>query len=327
MPLLRLTILIWVLLSTPAGVLRAADGQIPDPLSLSQALAFGDQHPRVVLGSDADALPRRAPVYLDCHRLAYGHVSGDDRRSRPLDALLPPLAAQRLEIMERFLDVLLADLSYSRYNEAMAVAYIQYDRASVRRDLGQFSELRVVELETVYQDVLRKRAASEATQRLTRALLAQAMARPGTLPRDLVAPRFPAPPAELPPLEAVLAKVSQTPSARAGDHDQPSSETYERLLAMERRQQVLELLLRLQALEAVTRYAATESFMRDLRLDESRTLYEQEVTADLGFAMSQQTKARLREQQVAYCRALAWAELDALQGEPVWARADAETSP
>ena len=53
-------------------------------------------------------------------------------------------------------------------------------------------------------------------------------------------------------------------------------------------------------------------------LEQSRVLYEKELRADLGFSMSEQTRARLREQQVAYCRILAWAELNALQGKPVW---------
>ena len=140
-----LTFLLVLALTSLAGIARAADGGVPVPLSLDQAIAYADEHPRVLLGTEATAFPRRQPLYLDCHRLAYSHLGGDDRRSRPIDGLLEPLAAQKLEIMERFLDVMLADLSYARYNEAMAVAYIQYDRANVRRELGQFSELRVAE--------------------------------------------------------------------------------------------------------------------------------------------------------------------------------------
>jgi hypothetical protein len=261
-------------------------------------------------------LPRSPPLHLDCERLAFSQLESDDSRARPSDILLPPLEAQRLEIMERFLDVLLADLSYARYNEAMAVAYVQYDRANTRRELGQYAEVLVAELETEYQDVLRKRAASEASQRLSRALLAQAMGRPGELPRELVPPELAMPPDELPELDAVMAAAPRPrwpQTAVAGGGAEPSG-ARRQLLDMELRRQALELLLRLKVLQTSARYAETEAYLRDLKLDESRTLYEQEVKADLGYSMSRQTMARMQEAQIRYCRALAWAELNALQG-------------
>jgi hypothetical protein len=305
-----------LLLGTPAA---AGNDRIPDPLRLDHALAYAEAHPRVMLGAAALDLPRSPPLYLDCERLAFSQLEGDDSRARPSDALLAPPQAQRLEIMERFLDVLLADLSYARFNEAMAVAYIQYDRANTRRELGQYAEVLVAELETRYQDVLRKRAATEAAQRLSRALLAQAMGRPGELPRELVAPELALPPENLPELDRVMAQAAEQRSADTGmaELDPDLKEARRRLLAMELRRQVLELLLRLQILQATARHAESESFLSDLRLDESRTLYEQEVKADLGYSMSRQTEARMREHQVRFCRALAWAELNALQGGPV----------
>jgi hypothetical protein len=241
----------------------------------------------------------------------------DDRRNRIGDTLMAPVAAQRLAIMERFLDTLLADLSYARDNEAMAVAYVQFDRAGARRDLGQLSELRVLELEAVFQEIRRRQVASTATQRLTRSLLAQAIDRPLTLPRDLNPPQLPELPDDLPDLDRVIEEAMGgnrwLADLRAG-----SEEPERRLIDLELRQQVLELLLRLNGLAAAKQYAVTESLRRDLKLDESRTLYEQEVKSDLGYSMSQQTLARLREQRVAYCQTLSWAELNALQGRPVW---------
>jgi hypothetical protein len=219
--------------------------------------------------------------------------------------------------MARFLDVLLADLSYARYSEAMAVAYLQYDRANIRRELGQYPELLVAELETAYQDVLRKRAASAASQRLTRALLAQAMGRPGELPRNLTPPALAMPPDELPVLDAIMADAGGRDRPSNAERDPSRAEARRSLVDMELRRQALELLLRLEILETGARHAQTESFMRDLKLDESRTLYEQEVKADLGYSMSRQTMSRMKEDQVGYCRALAWAELGALRGGPV----------
>ncbi len=307
-----LAVLVWVAETHAAQ----AQAEIPEPLDLGQALGFAEAHPRTRLGA-AGPLPRRLPLYLACHDLAFGAAAtGDNTRNRPVDALLDPVDAQRLEILARFLDVVLADLSFSRYNEAMAVAYIQVDRAGIRRDLGQVSELRVAELDVTYQDVRQRRAGSEAAQRLTRALLAQALDRPESLPRDLVTPKLPVLPATLPDLKAVVAaaQAGNRAPAKAQSADPDSA----RVLELELRQQALELLLRLQALAVSSESSRAETALRDLKLDESRVLYEQEAAADLGYSMSQQTKAHLDEQRVAYCRALAWAELQALQGKTLW---------
>jgi hypothetical protein len=292
------------------------------PLAVALDLAAG--HPRVALG-ETGAPPRRAPLYLGCHALAFGS-GADDRRDRVGTDLIPPLEAQRLEILERFFDVLIADQGFSSSNEAMAIAYIQFDRGNIRRDLGQFSELKAAELAASYQVVRQRRAAAEAGQRLTRGLLAQALNRPETLPRELVPPKLPAPPAALPDHGAVVS-AAEVGNPALGRLKSAADAAGARLLDLELRQQALELLLRLQVLAASHDSAQTESAWRDLRLEESRVLYEQEAAADLGFSMSQQTKARLDEQRVAYCRALAWAELQALQGHPVWSDTDKGKQP
>jgi len=321
----------WAILSvalTWAVPAPAQDAVVPEPLGLEQALAFADAHPRAQSdAADPGALPRRLPLYLACHDLAFGaSAAGDDPRNRPADALLAPVDAQRMEILVRFLDVLLADQSFSRYSEAMAVAYIQFDRASIRRELGQVSDLRVAELNATYQDVRQRRAGSEAAQRLTRALLAQAMDRPDALPRELTAPRLPALPDPLPGLNEVVvaAEAGNRALAEVKAAKNPAGA---RVLELELRQQAVELLMRLQSLAASVESSQAETALRDLKLDESRVLYEQEAAADLGYSMSQQTKAKLDEQRVAYCRVLAWAELQALQGRPVWPMTEKGVSP
>ena len=296
----------------------AGDAPLPDPLTLGQALALAGGHPRVQVAPErATRFPRRNPLYLDCHPLAFSSAAADPGRGSPATGLLDPTGAQALEILERYFDVLLADLAFSRYDEAMAVAYIQYDRAKVRSELGQISQLRVLELDAVYQDVLQNRAAAEIGQQLNRALLAQALNRPETLPRNLLAPALAAIPDGLPGVEDLVAQgLADNPAVKVLTEDGPEADR--RLVALELRQQVLELLLRLRALGATEREVRAESVYRDLKLDESRTLYEQEVTADLGYSMSQQTMTRMQETRVAFCRALAWAELNALTGRPVW---------
>ena len=299
-----------------------ASEPLPDPLSLEQALVLAEGHPRLAATPEARArFPRRHSVYLDCHQLAFSSTAPDPGRERPMETLMAAPTAQRLEILARFLDVLLADLAFSRYDEAMAVAYIQYDRASVRRELGQFSDLAVLELESTYQEILHERAASQIAQQLSRSLLAQALGRPEELPRDLLKPELPIAPDPLPDAQVLLEEaLGQNGEIRGqlGDARDPDRQ----LISLELGQQLRELLMRLRALAAAQRQVQTESAYRDLKLDQSRTLYEQEVTADLGYAMSQQTMTRMRERRVAYCRALAWAEIQALTGKPIWAEGD-----
>lgn len=307
-----------VLMFCASSPLLEADDDVPDPLTLEQALGFATGHPRVGAAAEPSAtalFPRRQPLFLGCHELAFtGSRGRDDARDAAWSALLAPESAQRLAIMQRFFDVLLADLSYSRDSEALAVAYIQFDRARVRAELGQFSPLKVAELEAGYQLILRQRAASEASQRITRSLLAQALGRPDQLPRDLIAPDLTLSASPPPELDAVVAAA-----LRNNPHVQQltmgASPAERALIASEVRQQALELLTRLQLLSVVAEQARIEADWRDLKLDESRTLYELEAQADLGFSMSQQTKARRDEEQVALCRTLTRAELEALQGK------------
>ena len=94
----------------------------------------------------------------------------------------------RLAIMQAFFDVLLADLEFARDNEAMAVAYVQADRYRERNELGQVSEVELLQQESLYQEYRMRRTRAQSRQRLTRALLAQLLDRPDDLPSDLVRP-------------------------------------------------------------------------------------------------------------------------------------------
>lgn len=309
---------------------RADDvlNEVPDPLSLEQALSFAKTHPRVTVSNQAVpslgsgsgsaasplALPRAQPLYLGCHSLAFsGARANDATRDVAWSALLSSVDAQRLEIMQRFYDVLLADLGFARDNEAMAVAFIQFDRAEAREELGQFSPLRTAELQAEYQLIRRQRAASEAAQRVTRALLATALGHPTSLPRQLLTPELEPASAELPALDAVVARaLENNPGVKALLQDRSQAE--QALVHMAVRERALELLTRLELLQVIAEQARSESDWRDLKLDESRTMYELEAQADLGFSMSQQTRARRGEQETAFCRVLTRAELNALQG-------------
>jgi outer membrane protein TolC len=111
---------------------------------------------------------------------------------------------RRLEIMARYFDVLLADMQYTTDNELMSVYYVSFDQGKDRLAQGQISSVELAELESRYRDTLEKRNASAQRQRITRAMLANAMNRPGDLPDELEDPKLPGNQRALPDYEALL---------------------------------------------------------------------------------------------------------------------------
>lgn len=103
-------------------------------------------------------------------------------------ALLDTRQRHRLAVMQAFFDVLLADLTFTRDNEAIAVAFIALDRARDRQKLGQVSDVRVLELDSEFQQVRQAWNRSKLRQQLTRARLAQLLNRPDAPPSDLQMP-------------------------------------------------------------------------------------------------------------------------------------------
>ena len=95
---------------------------------------------------------------------------------------------RRIEIMQRYFDVVLADLYFYQMNEAMAVAFIELDKRRDRNELGQVSDIQVLEQETEYQRIRKLRFQSQNQQRVTRARLAYVLGRPGQLPDSVSRP-------------------------------------------------------------------------------------------------------------------------------------------
>lgn len=132
----------------------------------------------------------------------------EDAAKRVVDArnadLLSAQERHRLLTMQRFFDVLTADLQYTTDNEFMTVRYLAFDNARDRMKVGQFSQVDVTELEARFQDALLARNLTQIKQRTARALLADAMNRPGQLPSDLEDPALPENNAKLPDYDALL---------------------------------------------------------------------------------------------------------------------------
>lgn len=118
--------------------------------------------------------------------------------------LTTTLDQRRLDIMARYFDVLLADMQYTVDNELMAVYYVTYDQGKDRLAQGEISRVELAKLESNYQDILLKRNASAQRQRITRAMLANAMNHPGVLPDDLEDPKLPGNQRALPDYQTLL---------------------------------------------------------------------------------------------------------------------------
>lgn len=115
--------------------------------------------------------------------------------------------ARRYAILDRFFEVVLADLDYAYRNEAMSIAYVRYDRLRERARLGQRSELDLRAAEVRYLETRQAVYAAQARQRSTRARLALAMNRPGDLPDAVMPPEPKALLRPIPDWEAIPARL------------------------------------------------------------------------------------------------------------------------
>lgn len=97
---------------------------------------------------------------------------------------------RRLEIMERYFAVLNADNEFISENEALAIGFIRYDNALEDQELGLVPEIEVLRLQSEYELIRQKRSLAVHRQRLTRAMLAEAMGYPEQLSSDLEVPQI-----------------------------------------------------------------------------------------------------------------------------------------
>lgn len=118
-----------------------------------------------------------------------GEAAGMESAGRA-DQLLDARAQRRLALMTRFFDVLLTDLQYAADNEFSAVAYVGWDDARDRHELGELSSVTLAEYESRFQEARLKRNDTLRRAREKRALLAAAMGRPDQLPSELVDPEI-----------------------------------------------------------------------------------------------------------------------------------------
>lgn len=307
--LIRLSLFLILVLMNAA---QAQESSMPDYLTLQQALAFVDEsHPGVQLAAKQQLTDR----ILQCQQYELllnspGLLQG----SCGYWQFIPPLLQQQLLVMRRFLDVALADQRAARDSEAMSIAYIRQDRIKNRVLLGQRSELDFAALDAVYQQARRTFLVSEDMQRISRSLLAIALNHTHQLPREVV-----------PPDLSIMKNGKTLDEESVLRNIEKSNPLLQQLQTVDDaalvvlarqylRQAALEQLLSIALLEEQQKENNVEIDYRDLYLDRSRTLYELEVKADLGDAMTNQTTARLVQMETDYQLLMSWVVLDALQG-------------
>jgi outer membrane protein TolC len=118
-------------------------------------------------------------------------------------------ARHRLAVLQRYFDVLLADLAFARDNEAMASAFVSLNRARERNELGQVSDIDLFELEARYQSARGERLRALQEQRRTRAELGEILNRPGQAPAQVLGPALPLTLPELPDIGSLLEAVDR----------------------------------------------------------------------------------------------------------------------
>ncbi len=209
-----------------------ADQDLPDPLSLNQAMQFAADlsYPAFVNAqaeieqAQAELSLARAPESLQAELMLRAAIiepspfsldqDSDDHLARlslsrqlydfgrselKISSANDKLASSRenldylkgvrqIEIARQFFNVILSDLRYAWDNEAMAIAYVNFDKAQENHALNQVSDVALLEAENNYQQVRYRRYASESEQRASRALLAEILNRPGSLPSNLQNP-------------------------------------------------------------------------------------------------------------------------------------------
>ena len=159
--------------------------------------------PNTVAPDNSVRLTARKTLYDFGRSSAAIEAANAELNAREAD-LITGRERRRLEVMTRFFDVLLADMQYTADNELMAVVYVGFDQGRDNFSAGKISAVDLAGLETRYQDTLVKRTLSAQRQRITRALLANALNRPGDLPGDLIDPKLEGNSRKLPEYEALI---------------------------------------------------------------------------------------------------------------------------
>ena len=183
-----------------------ASSRMDSTINLEGILRSGS-HPwgsREYLPDNSVRLTARKTLY-DFGRSSAAEQAGIAELNAREAELVTAKERRRLDVMSRFFDVLIADMQYTADNEFMAISYVRFDHGKDNFSAGRISSVDLAELETSFQDTLQKRNSSLQRVRISRAMLANTMSRPGVLPGDLIDPKLTTNNRVLPEYEELLA--------------------------------------------------------------------------------------------------------------------------
>lgn len=146
---------------------------------------------------------------FDFGRSSHAVAAADQEIAARQAALFSVESLRRIDIMARYFDVLLADMQYAADNEFMAVAYVAWDDAKDRFEVGQINQPELLRLEARFQDIREDRNARQQRMRSTRQRLANAINRPGKLPVELAEPALKGNARPVPDYESMLPWVME----------------------------------------------------------------------------------------------------------------------
>ena len=169
-----------------------AEADLPaEPLSLSEALAYAGRSNHLVRQRELDVEAARV-------NLEYFEAGEDLHLEAPVVrqavnraelALEHQRQLHRIEIMQKFFNVLLADLDYAVKNEKMTLAFLRYSRLLEEMEMyDAHAEVDVLALETIYRERFHVRQAAALNQISARRYLGQALGISDYIPRDLAEP-------------------------------------------------------------------------------------------------------------------------------------------
>jgi len=184
--------------------------------------------------------------------------------SREKRLLLARVRKQK-EIMQRYFDVLLADLEFAVEDEANSIRFVRFDNDKERHELGEISDVELLTLENEYQQQRLKRQRSEDRQRQTRARLALAINRPDRLSAELETPALPGNQNPLPEYKLLLKQARKNNLTLRSLDDELSALQSSRKAAKSER--LPRLYLQLEAAEYEREIGSRDPFTAILGLD------------------------------------------------------------
>ena len=120
------------------------------------------------------------------------------------------LLQHRLNIIQAFYQVILADLRYTFDDEEMSQLYVKFDRMRERYQRGMLTEIKMLQAKNRYQEQLDIRTASGYQRQIARQQLALILNRPDQLPGEVIIPAISKPTLEMDDFKKLYAMLLNT---------------------------------------------------------------------------------------------------------------------